>query len=95
MKWLLIQSNLILYIGMLIPLVGAESKNSLESYPQIKKAMEAIKASHKQSDPKFNYDNMEAREKNGKVLIYVPPKDNPDTKQWRTFEVNIKISDLK
>jgi hypothetical protein len=97
MKWLLIQSNLILYIGMLIPLVGAASEDTLLSDPKIKKQIETIKENGKRLDPDFNYNNIEqyVRKENGELVIYVPPKDLHSGKQWKKHTVKEAISKIK
>ena len=93
MKWLLVQSNLILYIGMMIPIIGVKTEDTIASNPQVKKIMEAIRASHI-SDKEFDYDNMSARAENGKILISVPPKDENSSKKPKTFTAVIKTQEL-
>ena len=92
MKWLLVQSNLILYIGMLIPLIST-TEDTIASNPQVKKIMESIRASHI-SDKEFDYDNMSARAEKGKILISVPPKDENSGKKPKTFTAIIKTQEL-
>jgi hypothetical protein len=97
MRWLLIQSNLILNIGMLIPLIGTESEDTLLSDPKIKKQIENIKEAYKRLDPDFNYNNIEeyVRKENGELVIYVPPKDLHSGKQWKKLTVQEAISKIK
>jgi hypothetical protein len=92
MKWLLVQSNLILYIGMLIPLIST-TEDTIASNPQVKKIMESIRASHI-SDKEFDYNNMSARAEKGKILISVPPKDENSGKKPKTFTAIIKTQEL-
>lgn len=97
MKWLLTQSNMILYIGMLIPLIGMSSEDTLANNPQVKKNIEIIKENGKRLDPDFNYNNIEeyVREENGELIIYVPPKDLHSGKNWKKLNVKEEISKLK
>ncbi len=96
MKWLLVQSNLILELGMLVPLIGTTSENTLLSDPKIKKKIETIKENGKRLDPDFNYNNIEeyVKVENGELVIYVPPKDVHSGKQWKKLTVEGAISKL-